>query len=172
MTPNSPALLDVSSPLASGPVLDCPKVAHFIWTHTLIAPSTEPGFAPSPGGRERAAPQLSTDALNIPPYNGLATCETWTARERGRNLQAMVERCTQTVGPEAHAESPCRSTASTVAMVVLENGHYHQVRITPPPLARPWDPVDVDTMVPRDMALPDDPTPLDPGQPPHTPTPI
>ena len=38
-------------------------VLHLAWAHTLSAPPTEPQPAPKPGGRTRAAPQLSTDAL-------------------------------------------------------------------------------------------------------------
>ena len=47
-------------------------VPQLAWAQTLIAPPTGPQPAPSPRGRERAAPQLSAHALNIPPYNGIA----------------------------------------------------------------------------------------------------
>ena len=40
-------------------------------------------------------------------------------------------------------------------MVVLENGHYYQVRITPRPLARQTDLESVDSMLPRDKPMPD-----------------
>ena len=71
-----------------------------------------------------------------------------------------------TAGPAAHAEPLRRSSSSTVAMVVSENGHYYQVRITQAPLARRWDLEAVDSMLPREMALPDGQTPLPPDQPP------
>ena len=51
-------------------------------------------------------------------------------------------------------------------MVVLENGHCYQVRITPQPLARHWDLEAVDSMLPRDTTLLDGPTTLPPDQPP------
>ena len=70
------------------------------------------------------------------------------------------------MGPEAHAEPPARSTPSTVAMVVLVNGHYYQVRITPPPLEHRLDVEALDSGLRRDMDLPDGRTPLFPGQPP------
>ena len=141
-------------------------VPHLAWAHTLIAPPTEPRPAPNPGGRTRAAPQLSADALNIPPHGGLAYWESRSARERGQNLRTMTERYAQTAGPGAHAEPPPRDTPSTVAMVVLESGHYCQVRITPRPLENHWDLEAADSMLPRDVDLPDGPTPLLPGQPP------
>ena len=141
-------------------------VPHLAWTHTPIAPSTEPRPAPYTGGRIRAAPQLNAAALNIPPHGGLAYSESRTARERGQNLRTMTERYAQTAGPGAHAEPLPRDAPSTVAMVVLESGPYYQVRITPRPLDNQWDLEAADSMVPRDVGLPDDPTPLLPGQPP------
>ena len=140
-------------------------VPHLAWAHTLIAPPTEPRPAPSTGGRERAAPQLRANALNIPPYSGLAAWESWTAPERGQNLREMVER--YVAGPEtSHAGPPGRGTPNIVSMVVLENGHYYQVRITRRPLARHWDLEAVDSMLPRDTAMRDGPTTLPPDQPP------
>ena len=47
-------------------------VPHLAWAHMLIARSTRTRPAPGPGGRERAAPQLNADALNISPDIGLA----------------------------------------------------------------------------------------------------
>ena len=108
-------------------------VPHLATAHKLIAPPTEPQPAPKPGGRTGAAPQLSSDALNIPPYDGLAYWESRTARQRGHNLRTMMDRYVQTVGPGAHAEPPARDTPSTVAMVVLESALYYQVGITPRP---------------------------------------
>ena len=67
------------------------------------------------------------------------------------------------MGPDAHAEPPARGTSNIATMVVLENGNYYQVRITPRPLEHRWDLDAVDSMLPRDMDLPDDPTPLLPG---------
>ena len=55
-------------------------VPHLAWAHMLIAPPTEPQPAANPGGRTQAAPQLIADALNIPPYDGLAYWESRTAR--------------------------------------------------------------------------------------------
>ena len=99
-------------------------VPHPDWAHTLIAPPTDPRAAPSPGRPTRTAPQVNADALNIPPYQGLAYWESRTAPERGQNLRAMMERYAQSLGPEPHAEPLARSIPSTVAMVVLENGDY------------------------------------------------
>ena len=125
-----------------------------------IAPPTEPGPAPSPGGRTRAAPRLSADTLDIPPYDGLAYWKTRTAPERGHNLRAMMEQYAQTVGPDAQAEPPAHGTSSIAATVVLENGNYYQVSITPGPLEHRWELEAVDLMPPMDMDLPDDPIPL------------
>ena len=97
----------------------------------------------------------------------LAYWESMTARERGQNLRAMMDRYAQTVEPGAHAEPPPVDTPSTVAMVVLESGHYYQVRITPRPRENHWDLEAADFMLPRDVDLPDGPTPLLPGQPLH-----
>ena len=141
-------------------------VPHLAWAHTLVAPPTEPGPAPNPGSRTRAALQLSADALNIQPYEGLAYWDSRTVRERGHNLRTLMERYAQTMGPGAQRESPPRDTPSTVAMVLLESGHYYQVRVTPRPLESHLDLVGVDSMIPRGMDLPDGPTPLLRGQPP------
>ena len=75
-----------------------------------------------------------------------------------------MERYTQTVWTGAHAEPLARDTLSTIAMVVLESGHYYQVRITPRTLERCWDLEAVDPMLPRGMGLPDGPTTLLLGQ--------
>ena len=135
-------------------------VPHLDWAHMLITPPTEPRPAPNPGGRTRAAPQLSADALNIPPHGGLAYCESRTPRERAQNLRTMTERYAQKAGPGAHADRPPRDTPSTVAMVVLESGHYYQVSITPQPLETHWDLEAAESMLPRDVHLPEGPTPL------------
>ena len=137
-------------------------VPHLAWAHTLIAPPTEPRPAPNPGGRTRAAPQRNADSLNTPAHRGLAFWESRTARKRGQNLRTMTERYAQTAGP---AEPSPRGTPSTVAMVVLESGHYYEVRITAPPLETHWDFEAADSMLLRDVDLPDGPTPLLPGQP-------
>ena len=76
----------------------------------------------------------------------------------------MVERYTHTAALRAHAGPPGRSTSSTIAMVVLDNGQYYQVRITPRPLARHLDLEAFDSMLRSDVALPDGPTPLPPDQ--------
>ena len=140
-------------------------VPHLAWAHTLVAPPKGPQPAPKAQGLMRAAPQLSADSLNIPPYEGLAYSESRTARERGHGLRTMMERYTETVGPRAHADPPPRDTPSTVAMVVLESGHCYQVGITPRPLESRWDLEPVDSMLPRGTDLPDGPTPLLPVQP-------
>ena len=67
------------------------------------------------------------------------------------------------MGPDAGAEPPARGTSSIATMVVLENGHYYEVRTTPPPLQHRWELEAVDSMLPRDIDLPDDPTFLLPG---------
>ena len=125
----------------------------------LINRPTELLPSPSPGGRERAATHLNADALNIPPYNGLAAWDSWMAQERRRNPRAMVERYAHMAGPEAYDEPPRRSIPSTVAMGMLENGHCY--------LARHWDLEAVDSMLGRDILLIDGCTPLPPEQPPH-----
>ena len=51
-------------------------------------------------------------------------------------------------------------------MIVLESGHYYQVRITPPPQERHWSPEAVNSMLPANAALPDSPTSLPKNQPP------
>ena len=136
-------------------------VPHLAWAHTLVAPPTEPRPARSPGGRARAAPQLKANALNIPLPNGLAYWETGTAPKRGHNLQCDGERYAQTVGPQG------RGAPSTVAMVVLENSHYYQVRMEPRTVERLSDLKAVDSMLPKDMDLSDGSTRLLPGQPPE-----
>ena len=78
----------------------------------------------------------------------------------------MTERYAQTAAPGAHAEPPPRDAPSTVAMVVLESGHYYQVRMTPRPLDNNWDLEAADSMLPRDVDLPEGPTPLLLDQPP------
>ena len=59
-----------------------------------------------------------------------------------------------------------RGTPSIFSMVVLENGHYYQVRITPRPLARHLNLEAVDSMLCRATAMPDGPTKLPRDQPP------
>ena len=132
-------------------------VPHLGWAHTLIAPPTDPRPAPSTGGRERAAPPPRAKTLNIPPYKDLADSESRAARDRGRNLKSMVERY-----PEmAHAAPrPRKGDPSTIAMIVLESGHYYQVRITRHPQERHWSLEAVDSMLPANAALPDSPTSL------------
>ena len=51
-------------------------------------------------------------------------------------------------------------------MIMLENGHYYQVRIIPHPQESHWSLEAVDYMLPATTALPDSHTPLLPGQPP------
>ena len=140
-------------------------VPHLAWAHTLIAPPTEPRPAPSTGGRERAAPSPSAETLHIPPYEGLAERESRTARDRGRNLTSMVERYPET----ARAAPPPRERdPSTIAMIVLESGHYYQMRIIPHPQQNHWSLEAVYSILQANAALPDSQTPL-PNDPPPDP---
>ena len=54
----------------------------------------------------------------------------------------------------------------TIAMILLENGHYYQVRIIPHPQRGHWSLEAVDSMLPVTTGLPYSPTPLLRGQPP------
>ena len=141
-------------------------VPHLSWAHTLIAPMTDPGPAPSTGGRERAAPQPRANTLEIPPYKDLAEQESRTAPGRGRNLRELVERYPP--GAEAACAGPRRreDDTHTISMIMLESGHYYQVRITPPPQECHWNLEAVDSMLPARAALPDGPTPLPQNEPP------
>ena len=137
-------------------------VPHLGWAHTLIAPPTDPRPAPSTGGRKRAAPLPRPETLRIPPYEDLAAWESRTARDRGRNLTNMAERYPET----ARTTPPPRERdPSTIAMIVLKNGHYHQVRIIPHPQESHWSMEAADSMPPATTAQPDSPTPLLEGQP-------
>ena len=129
-------------------------------THALCTADRTPTCT-----KARPAPQLNADALNIPPYNVLASWESWTALERGHNLRARVVRYAQTVGPKAHTGPPGRSASST-SHGGMENVHYYQVKITPRPPVRSWDLEAVDSMIARDMDLPDCPRPVPPDGPP------
>ena len=62
------------------------------------------------------------------------------------------------------APPPRERDPSTIAMIVFESGHYHQVRITPQD--GHWNLEAVDSMLPANAALPDSPTPLPNNQPP------
>ena len=78
----------------------------------------------------------------------------------------MVERYppgaeTARAGPPRREGDP-----STVTMIVLESGHYYQVRITPHPQECHWSLEAIDSMLPASAALPDSPTPLPQNQPP------
>ena len=138
-------------------------VPHLGWVHTLIAPPTDPRPAPSTGGRERAAPPPRPKTLRIPPHESLAAWESGTARDRGRNLTSLAARYPET----ARAAPPPRERdPRTIAMIMLENGHYYQVWIIPHPQESHWSLEAVDSMLPATTPLPDSPTPLLPGQPP------
>ena len=69
--------------------------------------------------------------------------------------------------PEAAcpAPPPRERDPSTIAMIVLENGHCYQVRITLHPQESHWSLEAVDSMLPATTALPDSPSPLLSGQP-------
>ena len=64
------------------------------------------------------------------------------------------------------APPPREGDLGTIAMIVLENGHYYQVRIISHPQRGHWSLEAVDSMLPACTDLPDSPTPLLPGQPP------
>ena len=55
---------------------------------------------------------------------------------------------------------PRERDPSTIAKIVLESGHYYQVRIPPHPQKSDWTLEAVDSMLPANTALPDSPTPL------------
>ena len=105
-------------------------VPHLGWVHTLIAPPTDPRPAPSTGCWERVASPPRPETLRIPPYEGLAAWEGWTARSRGHNLTSLAARY-----PEMGraAPPPRERYPDTIAIIVLRNGHYYQVRIIPHP---------------------------------------
>ena len=105
-------------------------VPHLGWVHTLIAPPTDPRPAPTTRGQELAAPLPRPDNLCIPLHEGLEAWESRTARSRGHNLTNLTAHYPET----ARAAPPPREhDAGTIAMIVLENGHYYQVRIIPHP---------------------------------------
>ena len=132
-------------------------VPHLGWVRTLIAPPTDCRPAPRTGGRERAAPPPRPETIRISPHEGLAAWESGTARDRRRNLTSLAARYPET----ARAAPPPRERdPSTIAMIVLENGHYYQVQIIPHPQESHWSLEAVDSMVPATTALPDAPTPL------------
>ena len=58
------------------------------------------------------------------------------------------------------APQPRESDPSTIAMIVLESGHYYHVRIIAHPQERHWSPEAVDSMLPANAALRDSPNPL------------
>ena len=138
-------------------------VPHLGWAHTLIAPPMDPRPASSTWVPERGAPPPRAETLRIPPYEGLAESVSRTARDRGRNLGSMVERYLEAAraGPPPRERNP-----STIAMIVLESGHYYQVPISPHPQESHWSLEAVDSMLPATTALPDSPAPLLNDQPP------
>ena len=140
------------------------RVPHLGWAHTLIAPLMNPRPAPSTWGRGQAAPPPRAVTLHIPPYEGLEEWDSRTACDRGRNITSMLEQYPETAcaGPPPRERDP-----STIAMIVLESGHFYQVRITPRPQESHWRLEAVDSMLPATTALPDSPTPLPKDQPPH-----
>ena len=77
----------------------------------------------------------------------------------------MVERYPETAraAPPPHERDP-----SSIAMIVLQSGHYYQVRISPHPQESHWSLEAVDSMLPATTALPDSPTPLPNDQPPDS----
>ena len=138
---------------------------HLGWAHTLIAPPTDPRPAPSTGAREQAAPQPRQNTLNIPPYINLVEWESRTARDMGRNLMSTVEQYPPAASTAHAGPQPREGDPSTVAMIVLESGHYYRVPITPQPQECHRSLEAVDSMLPASAALRDSPTPLPNDQP-------
>ena len=65
-----------------------------------------------------------------------------------------------TRGGDGACRAPlCEDDPSTISMILLESGHYYQVRITPHPQECHWN-------LPVQVALPDGPTPVPHNQPP------
>ena len=110
-------------------------VPQLSWVHTLIAPPTDPRSAPSTGGRERVAPPPKPKTLRIPLYEGLAAWASGTARSRGHNLTSLAARY-----PETASTAPPRRERDpgTIGMIMLENGHYYQVRLISHPQQSRW----------------------------------
>ena len=129
-------------------------VPHLGWVHTLIAPPTDPRPAPSTGGRKGAAPPPRPDNLHIPPHEGLVAWESGTARSRGHNLTGLAARYPETTRA---APPPRERDPGTIAMIVLENGHYYQVRIMPHPQRNHWSLEAVDSMPPAPGPTPGPP---------------
>ena len=138
-------------------------VPHLGCVHTLIAPPTDPRPAPTTGGREPAAPPPRPDNLRIPPHEGLEAWKSGTARSRGHNLTNLTAHYPETART---APPPREHDPGTIAMIVLENGHYYQVRIIPLPQENHWSLEAVDSMLRATTGLPENPTPLLPNQPP------
>ena len=133
------------------------------WVHTLIAPPTDPRPAPSTGGRERVAPPPRPYNLRILLHAGLAAWESRSARGRGHNLTGLAAHYPKTTRA---APPPRKRDPGTIAMIVLENGHYYHSRIIPHPQRGHWSLEAVDFMLSATTDLPDSPTPLLTGQPP------
>ena len=101
-----------------------------------------------------------------PPHPTARRPATWksgTARDRGCNLTSLAARYPEMARA---APSPRERDPSTIAMIVLENGHYYQVRIIPHPQESHWSLKAVNSMLLATTALPDSPTPLLNDQPP------
>ena len=81
----------------------------------------------------------------------------------GRILTSLAARYPETAraAPPLHERDP-----STIAMIVLVNGNYDQVRMIPHPHESHWSLEAVDSMLPATTALPDSPTSLLSDQPP------
>ena len=118
---------------------------------------------PSTGGRERAAPPPRPETLRIQRHKGLAAWESGSARDRGRNLTSLATRYPEMARA---APQPRERDSSTIAMIVLENGRYYQVRIIPHPQESQWSLEATNSMLPATTALPESPTPLLNDQPP------
>ena len=104
-------------------------VRHLGCAHGLSAPPVELGPAPSTGGRELAAPQPRANALNIPPYNGLADWESRTAPDRKRNLRDMVDRYPPHLGFYGVQKIPKPATVRNTTSFVKLYHKEHMFRI-------------------------------------------
>ena len=104
-------------------------------------------------------------AIVQPPYPAAQRPGEWksgTTRNRGLNPTSLAARYPETT---RSAPPPRERDPGTIVMMVLENGHYYQVRIIPHPQRGHWSLEAVDSMLLATTALPDSLTPLLPDQP-------
>ena len=89
------------------------------------------------------------------------------APDRGRNLSDVVEQYPPGAGTACAGPPRREGEPRTISMIVLETGHYYQVRINPHPQECHRNLEAVDSMLPVRAAPPDGPTPLPYNQPPN-----